>query len=109
MAYSILTQVSIPATSQTANQHPTYGSVFLKMTNIAAEDRMPAINAKAMKRFNEMVPVKNSNTKMAKTSVSTTAVNKILFFLFMIQCFDCFIIFIILLYITRRLFTLLVA
>lgn len=77
---------SIATLSQTSNQHPTYGSVFLKMTNMAAEDRMPAITAKTMKRFNEMLPVKNSNTKMAKTSVSTTAVNKMPFFLFMILC-----------------------
>ena len=56
------------------------------MTNMAAEERMPTTTAKAMKRFNEMLPVKNSNNKMAKTKVSTTAVNKIPFFLFMILC-----------------------
>ncbi len=67
-------------------QNPTYGSVFLKMTNMAAEDRMPANTAKAMKRFNEMLPVENSINKMAKTKVSTTAANKMPFFLFMIQC-----------------------
>jgi hypothetical protein len=62
--------------------NPTYGSVFLKMTNMAAEDRMPANTAKAMKRFNEMLPVENSINKMAKTSVSTNATSKMPFFLF---------------------------
>jgi hypothetical protein len=33
-----------------------------------------------------MLPVKNSNNKMAKTKVSTTAASKMPFFLFMIQC-----------------------
>ena len=54
------------------------------MTSMAAEDRRPATTAKAMKRFNEMFPVKNSTTRMAKTIVSTNAANKIPFFLFMI-------------------------
>ena len=78
-------QAGCPTPPQTANQGPTYGRVFLKMTNMAADDRMPATTAKAMKRFNEMLPEKNSITKMAKTSVSTSATSKMPFFLFMIQ------------------------
>lgn len=52
-----LTQDSVPTPTQMSNQGPTYGSVFLTMINMAADDRMPTTTAKAMKRFNEMLPV----------------------------------------------------
>ena len=55
------------------------------MTNTAAENTMPTTTARAIKRLKDILPVKNSPTRMAKTSVSTMAANNIAFFLFIFQ------------------------
>ena len=59
-----------------------YGLVFLMMISTVVENTTPTTRAKAIKRLKEMHSLTNSATRMARTSVSTKADNKIHFFLF---------------------------
>lgn len=52
------------------------------MISTAVENTTPTTRARAIKRLREMHSVKNSTKRMARTSVSTKADNKIHFFLF---------------------------